>query len=474
MRRCRKTQIEYTKSMDKNHKRRQELEQQDKASLIEGYLLMEQRLATLEGQMAMLKQALGIKPEKTSSNSSIPPSQGFKANVKPKKKAKRGPKKGHEGKSRQRQTPDEIIECHVHECANCGHNLSTLPQHEVGRHQIIDLPRIRPVVRELVRYGRYCPECQTYQRAAVPEGYEHGQVFGPNLKGLVLYLHYTHPLSYERVQTMLHDLTDLQLGVGTLVNIVKQGQTSLQQAAKGIHKQIQQADVVGSDETGARVDGQNHWQWVFQTPQWAYYVIRNSRAAQVMQEVMNDAQPHVWVSDAYSAQMKHPAQQYQLCLAHQLRDLQYAIDAEDCNWARQMHALFQRAIHIHHRRDRFSRQRFDLLAQACDWKLDKLLLTEPSSEDSRRLWRRFHKHRSALLLFLLRDDVPPTNNASEQALRNSVIYRKVTGGFRTSWASDLYANMLSILETARRQTIPILPILTSVFTPHPQFSWIGE
>lgn len=460
--------------MTSDQKRRQELEQLDKVSLIEGYLLLEKRLVALEGQMNALKQAIGIVPEKTTNNSSVPPSQGYKANLKPLKKAKRGPKKGHVGTSRTRQEPDEVVECRVSHCACCGHDLSGLPQHEAGRHQLIDLPTMRPVVREVVRYGRYCPNCQSYQRAAAPAGYEAERVWGSHLEGMVLYLHYAHPLSYERVQTILSDLTGAKLSIGALVNIVKRGQATLQRGADAIRQRIQQAEVVGSDETGMRVDGQNHWQWVFQTPQWAYYVIRPSRANQVLADVLGDAQPQVWVSDAYSAQMKHPAQHYQLCLAHQLRDLQYCIDAQDCDWARQMQTLFRRAIQVHHARDRLSERRFDLLIQACAWKLDKLLRHEPPSEDSRRLWRRFQKHRPALLLFLERADVPPTNNASEQALRNSVIYRKVTGGFRTPWGAALYANLLSILETARRQSCSITAILASVFTPDPLFSWIRE
>jgi len=442
--------------MSRDQKRREELEQLDKESLIEGYLLLEKRLATVEAQMNALKQALGIKPDKTSANSSVPPSQGQKANLKPKQKAKRGPKKGHPGQSRQRQDPDEMVECRARQCVCCGHDLSMLPQHEVGRHQVIDLPPLRPVVREVVRYGRYCPGCHSYQRASAPTGYEPGRVWGPHLEGLVLYLHYAHPLSYARVQTILRDMTGLQLGIGTLVNIVKRGQATLQQGADAIRQRIQQAAVVGSDETGVRVDGQNQWQWVFQNEQWAYYVIRPSRAAQVLHDVMADAQPQVWVSDAYSAQMNHPAQHYQLCLAHQLRDLQYLIDAEDCAWATQGQALFRRAIHLHNARDTLSQRRFDLLVQACHWKLDQLLGREPPSENSQRLWRRFHKHRSALLLFLQREDVPPTNNASERVLRPRVTFRKVTGGFRTPDGAAFYADIRSVLDTARRRSLPPL------------------
>jgi len=454
--------------------RRRQLEQLDKETLIAEYLLLEKRVETLEGQMNELKRALGIKSAKTPDNSSIPPSQGQKGNVKPKKKAKRGPKKGHSGQSRQRQEPDEIIESRVQVCRCCGAKLNHLAQHVAARHQVLDLPRIRPIVREVVRYGRYCPNCNTYQRAEAPPGYEPGRVVGSQLEGLVLYLHYAHPLSYQRVQHILSELCGVKLGIGTLVNIVKRSQATLQQGAQAIRQRVQQAQVVGSDETGIRVDGQNQWQWVFQTPEWVYHTIRPSRAAQVVADVMEDAQPTVWVSDAYSAQMKHPAQHYQLCLAHQIRDLQYVIDGQACTWATQMQALFRRAIHLHHLRDTLSAHRFALLAQAYQWWFGELLAEEPPSEDSQRLWRRFHKHRAALLLFLARSDVPPTNNASEQALRNSVIYRKVTGGFRTAWGADLYADLISILETARRQQRSVSEILASVFTPHSAFSWLGE
>lgn len=81
----------YSGGMSKESQRRRELEQVEKADLIEGYLLLERRLASLEVQLSVLKQAFGIKPDKTPDNSSVPPSQGQKANLKPKKKAKRGP-----------------------------------------------------------------------------------------------------------------------------------------------------------------------------------------------------------------------------------------------------------------------------------------------------------------------------------------------------------------------------------------------
>src|ERR1700730_3793905 len=57
--------------------------------------------------------------------------------------------------------------------------------------------------------------------------------------------------------------------------------------------------------------------------------------------------------------------------------------------------------------------------------------------------------RDKLLVFLTRRDVEATNNASERALRPSVIFRRVTNGFRSEWGAKVYADLCSIVATAR-------------------------
>jgi hypothetical protein len=47
-------------------------------------------------------------------------------------------------------------------------------------------------------------------------------------------------------------------------------------------------------------------------------------------------------------------------------------------------------------------------------------------------------------------DADPTNNESERALRPSVIFGKVTNGFRSEWGAKTYAALCSIVETGRR------------------------
>jgi len=445
------------------------LKELNREQLLELATLLLARVATLEKQVAQLKQRGEKTVKKTPENSSIPPSQGQKANVAIQAKGQRGGRRGHRGTSRGRVAADEIIACRVEQCQRCGKDLRECQQWVVGRHQVIDLPPLKPIVREAQRYRVTCPQCQCQQTAAYTAGYEKGRRFGPHLEALVLYLHYAHPLSYERVQDIVAAVAGLEISRGALVNGVKRAQQQLQRTAETIHQQVKQAAVVGSDETTARVDGVKYWQWVFQTPQLAYHVMRPSRSAQVLQDVMGAAQPQVWVSDVLSSQMCHPAHNYQICLAHQVRDLQYAIDLHQCQWAQQLQTLFYEAMRFHRQRDPQVVDDDERQRVAYETRLDELLALTPAHADSENLRGRFVKHRPALLFFLQRTDVPPTNNASEQALRNSVIYRKVTGGFRSLWGAELYANLISILETARRQGRSIFAILSAILNGLPVF-----
>jgi transposase len=45
------------------------------------------------------------------------------------------------------------------------------------------------------------------------------------------------------------------------------------------------------------------------------------------------------------------------------------------------------------------------------------------------------------------------NNGSERELRPTATYRKVPGGFRSTWGADLYAAVRSVIGTAARRGI---------------------
>ena len=71
-----------------------------------------------------------------------------------------------------------------------------------------------------------------------------------------------------------------------------------------------------------------------------------------------------------------------------------------------------------------------------------------------------------LLVFLTRRDVEPTNNGSERALRPSVIFRKVTNGFRSGWGAQVYADIRSIVATGRLAGRSALSAIRAALTAH--------
>jgi len=391
------------------------------------------------------------RPPKTPHNSSTPPSQGRKSKRQNLPAAKRGPKVGHAGKSRPKSDPDITVELRVEQCPGCGADLRHVPQTIIGSSQVVELPPVRPVVIEARRWAVDCPTCGQHHSADYPAGLEPERVFGPRLEASTHYLHLAHPLSYGRTQAILHDLFGLDVSLGALVNVIKRASQTFHAAAQAILKDIRASHIIGSDETGARINGQTAWLWTLQTPTSAYYTIAPTRGAIVLETLMDTAMPMVWISDLAKAQLKQPASLRQICLAHQTRDLQYAIDAERCVWAYRFQALLFRAQRLGKQRATLPPRAYGHQVMAIEHACDTLLDQPPRSPTSQKLRRRFARHRDHLFTFLVVPNVPPTNNASEQALRNSVIYRKVTGGFRSDWGPTAYSNGLSVIETARRR-----------------------
>jgi transposase len=437
---------------------RNALKQLDIDELVDIILALQAKVQELEARLN--------RPPKTPRNSSTPPSQGRKGKrPKEKPQAKRGPKAGHPGSSRIKREPDITVELRVEQCAACGADLREVPQTVIGSSQVIELPPVRPVVIEAQRCAVTCPVCGETQSADYPAGLEPERVFGPRLEASAHYLHLTHPLSYVRTQDILRDLLGLDISLGALVNVVKRASGTFHDAAQAILNDIRASGVIGSDETGMRVDGQTAWLWTVQTPTSAYYTIEPRRGAVVLETLMGDTVPIVWVSDLAKAQLKQPATLRQICLAHQPRDLQYAIDAHRCAWAYRFQALLFRAQRLGKQRDTMPPHAYGCQVIAIEHACDTLLAQVPRSPDSQNLRRRFLLHRDHLFTFLLIPNVPPTNNASEQALRNSVIYRKVTGGFRSDWGAAAYANVVSVIETARRRGQNLLDTLLSLLVP---------
>ena len=149
-------------------------------------------------------------------------------------------------------------------------------------------------------------------------------------------------------------------------------------------------------------------------------------------------------------------QEHQVCLAHLIRDVRYAIDAGDVAFAPGVMALLKRAVGIGRRRPTLADTTLALYQSRLQTALGKLLAITPATGAGKKLQRILKRFRQNLFVFVTHRAVPPTNNGAERALRPCVVFRKITNCFRSEWGAALYADVRSVLETARRRGIPML------------------
>src|SRR5918998_1127880 len=412
------------------------------------------QVQALTARVAELEAKLGV-PPKTPDTSSLPPSQGKKPN-RGDRPARTGPRRGSLGRKGGgrllAEAPDETVIARPSRCAHCQAALGDADQTLAARFDKVDLPKVTPMVTRVERYAGLCRGCGATTLAPLPEGLEPGTPFSRDVVALAMYLRFVHAVGYRRLSRLLLELFGLAISEGALDAAFRRGKPRFDAETAAILARLRRARIVCSDETGVRIDGHNAWNWVFQNDEVVIHVVRRSRGAGVVAEVMAGHRPAIWVSDLYSAQRGH-AEAWQICLAHQLRDCRYAIEAGDTIFAPRMKTLLLRAVVLARRHRGLAESTRREYRRRLEHALDAVMALAPTNQHGQRLRQRYGKRREHLFTFLDHPDVSADNNSSERELRPTATYRKVTGGFRSTWGADLYAAVRSVIGTAARRDI---------------------
>ena len=146
---------------------------------------------------------------------------------------------------------------------------------------------------------------------------------------------------------------------------------------------------------------------------------------------------------------------------------QYATEAGDIAFAPGLRKLLQKACAIGRRRPALANATLRTYRYKLAAELDGLLRIIPAHAAGDKLQQAIERCRRFLFTFLADRAIPPTNNGSEQALRPCVVFRKVTNCFRSEWAAHLYADIRSVIETARRRAIGVLDAIRATLNRSP-------
>lgn len=394
------------------------------------------------------------RPAKTPQNSSRPPSQGHKSNHKTAAKPKA---KAHAGAHRPlHPNPTQRREVLAEWCGHCHADVLGVTQEVIQAYDRIEIPAITPDVTRVTLHGGICPCCRRRFKAAAPADLPPGSPFGPNLRAFILYLRFGQAIPFERLSRLLSDLFGVEISEGALANMLRDSAPAFAAQTGAIKQRLLSGTTLECDETSARVGKRTFWTWVFHHADSACFITAASRGKSVVETFLGEHRPAVWVSDRFGSQMGWASQEHQVCLAHLIRDVRYAIDAGDTAFAPGVMALLKRAVGIGRRRPTLADTTLALYQSRLQTALGKLLAITPATEAGQKLQRILKRFRQSLFVFVTHRAVPPTNNGAERALRPCVVFRKITNCFRSEWGAALYADVRSVLETARRRGIPML------------------
>ena len=431
------------------------------------------KIAELEARIEKLQRQV---KGKTPQNSSLPPStqhpHARPQSPKRKSKKKRGGQPGHEKHDRPlipTEECDDVQPRRPTQCRRCGAKLSGSDP-EPLRHQVWELPEIKPHVTEYQRHRLTCPCCGETTCAELPLGVPQGRS-GPRLMAFTALLMAFYRQSKRRTAEFLSTLLGQPCCPALAVKMQNQVTAALRPSYEALAAQLPTQEQLNIDETGTKEENGKAWLWTFVARLFTVFAVRATREATALTTFLGDKFRGIVTCDR--AKMYWHLGQLQWCWAHLKRDFQAMIDSGDhrakhLGW-RLRHATCELFEHwADYRGGKISRAALRRRMGPVRRKVEGLLLrgTESGNADVRGTCRELYGHRQWLWTFLRHEAVEPTNNAGERSLRHAVIWRKLSFGTQSASGSRFVETMLTVIETCRQQRRNTFAFVTNAVEAH--------
>ncbi len=399
-------------------------------------------------------------------NSSIPPSMDINRTTKSLRQQsgkKSGGQKGHEGNTLSfNATPEKVIDHIAAYCKDCGLAYTDTPKFKEKR-QIVDIPPIKAFYTEHRVYERTC-SCGKCSVSDFPQDVKSPISYGKGVETLCAYLSSRQYISISRIQELFADVFNLPMSEGTIVNKIKSFSKNCLPLYNMIRQRIETSTCIGVDETGCRVNGKLRWMWTWQTNKLTYLAASANRGYDTIAKHFSDGFKNaILVHDCWKPHFNSYAKGHQICLVHILRELQYFIEKKN-KWAYHMSMLLYKSMALKKKMLQNPLENYSQQVRQIQKSKDRLIYINTQSKDKKllALIKRLRKYDQYLFTFLKVMEVPPDNNASEQAIRNVKVKLKVSGLFRTEEGASQYAIIRSVIDSALKNKSNVFNVLSLV------------
>jgi transposase len=428
-------------------------------------------LGQQQEQTRQLQQQLAdttAKLNTNSSNSSLPPSSDrFHSKRRPppaagQSRKQRGGQPGHRRHQRLLVPSDQVrqtIPCKPTTCRRCGRPLAGSDPHPL-RHQVAELPVVRPDVVEYQLHRLACPCCRTRTCGTLPAGVQ--GPFGPRLEATLALLAGSHRLGLRPVVALAAALWELDISPGMVSKLRARTAEALHVSWVEVALHVRHQNV-NIDETPWREGKQRAYLWGAVTAGASLFRIAYARTRAVAEQLLGKDYAGIATCDRLKSYWWIGRLQW--CWAHLRRDFQAMIDRhnEGQGIGEALLGQSNQLFHFWHqlKQGMLTRTRFQELIQPVRRAVRRALrrgLTCGCVKTAGTC-KELLGHEDWLWTFVGIEGVEPTNNAGERAARQGVLWRKTSGGTDSPQGSRFVERVLTVVQTCQKQGKKVLAFL---------------
>lgn len=254
----------------------------------------------------------------------------------------------------------------------------------------------------------------------------------------------------------------MKLAPASVQAIIERAAQAGEKEYAALQEKIRAARLLYIDETSFSVLGKNWLVWVFRSDTNLLLVIRNSRGNSVLEEILGKDYAGIVVCDCWRAYGFLSNAILKRCWAHLLRKSKELDGVAGRHFHQKLSALFDEIIKFN-TIGKSEKQMLKKYARMTK-KLQKIVAYYSRYEECNAVAKYIDFHIESWFTCIKIAGVQPTNNYAEQAIRETVLVRKIIGAFRSVCGTKTYETLASLIATWQMQKLDIKKELTRMLS----------
>ena len=294
--------------------------------------------------------------------------------------------------------------------------------------------------------------------APMPDEIRKGGLLGAEITAAVAFMKGGCHMSYTTIQQFFKEVIHLDISRGLLSKATQKASQSLASAYNQLAQRLPEQSYLGIDETGHKDNGDKHWTWCFQTPEYSLFHIDKSRGSGVLFDLLGEKFDGIIGCDYWGAYRKFARltnATVQYCMAHLIREVRFLAEhsiKKLSRWGNELLDWLKKLFDTLHRSDQMTANGFARRMKQIKQGFLSRMRRPPNHRLAKKLSKRFRgKSAETYFRFLTEPCVEPTNNASERQIRHTVIDRRITQGTRGQAGMRWCERIWTTIATCKKQ-----------------------